>query len=85
MEAAFAGETPELADPADTNFPLESIEKIEMSGEPLKLVTYTNLPEESMAMAEGLLPVATGLPIAESTPVVRMPNEKALLLPCEAT
>jgi len=34
-----------------------------------------------MAIPEGLLPVVTAVPIGESTPVVRMPNEKALLLP----
>jgi len=39
MEAAFAGDTPELAVPAETNFPVLSMEKIEISGEPLKFVT----------------------------------------------
>lgn len=81
MEAALAVLTPLDCEPAKASLPDESTEKMEMSGEPLKLVTYTNFPDGSMAMLEGLEPAAIVPPeICDNAPVVNIPYEKTLLL-----
>ena len=81
MDAALALVTPLDALFDGTNFPVESMVKTETSGLPPKFVTYTNLPEGSMATLDGFVPALEVPPeMNDSAPLVKMPYEKTLLL-----